>query len=160
MSLLQPSGLERSAGLLFPRGKSRQKRAGETPAPSFCPIGRKQGGFPAATEFLPSRWPLVIGSVHYALRLPALGLRVVSIFVDESLCGFHRCRQLVTENQIRSSLQQGVSRSRTRSPAEIRCEKTPVQWLRSGKSAQTDWAKIGVRGVPGGVLVTLPPRAK
>ena len=67
-----------SAGLLFRHGKSRQKRAGETPAPSFCPIGQYQGRYPVATEFPLGRWPLVIGAVLHELRLTALGMRVVS----------------------------------------------------------------------------------
>ena len=51
MSLLQPSGLERSAGLLFPRGKSRQKRAGETPAPLFVQSDASKGDSQLPLDF-------------------------------------------------------------------------------------------------------------
>ena len=65
-----PSGWGRSAGLLFQRGKSRQKRAGETPAPLFLPTRTIQD-FEAQ---LPLNFQLyfVIGAAGHALRLSAL----------------------------------------------------------------------------------------
>ena len=51
------------------------------PRTPFCPIGRLQGRFPVATEFLPGRWPLVIGAEVYPLRLTALGLMDFASFV-------------------------------------------------------------------------------
>ena len=83
---ISPSGWVCSAGLLFQRGKSRQKRAGETPDPPlYYLIGRYQRRYPVATELLQGRWPLVIGAEGVRLRLTALGLMVVSCFSDESL---------------------------------------------------------------------------
>ena len=63
-------GWRRSAGLLFLRGKSRQKRAGETPDPLFLPNRSVSGEIPG----LPPNFQLsfVIGAMVYGLRLTAL----------------------------------------------------------------------------------------
>ena len=71
----------------------------------------------------------------YSLRLSPLESMVVSYFVDGRKSISHRRRQLDVENEIRLSLQKGVSRSRMRNPAEIRCpEDSLIQWLRSNKT--------------------------
>ena len=49
-TFFSPSGWRRSAGLLFLRGKSRQKRAGETPAPLCLPNRTPAREHPVATE--------------------------------------------------------------------------------------------------------------
>ena len=86
------------AGPLLAAQKWAEKPLGRPQTPIVCLIGRYQGRCQAATEFPLGRWPLVIGLAGHGLRLTALGLWVISIFADESICGFHRCRQLVTEN--------------------------------------------------------------
>ena len=57
MSLYQAFRLVCSAGLLFRRGKSRQKRAGETPDPLCLPNRTSAREKPVATEFPLGRWP-------------------------------------------------------------------------------------------------------
>ena len=58
MSLFQPFRLACSAGLLFQRGKSRQKRAGETPDPRFFSQSDTiRGRCLVATEIPLCRWP-------------------------------------------------------------------------------------------------------
>ena len=94
---ISPSGWVCSAGLLFLRGKSRQKRAGETPAP---PLFVQSVGIEADTQLpLKFRWvadPLVIGAVDIQLRLSPLGLRGASFLLTRT-CAVSRKAQEVPQ---------------------------------------------------------------
>ena len=121
---------------------------------------------------------LVIGAVSDRPCLTALVLMGVSYFVDGDRSVSHRRRQFVAENRCiypfkpvgpypltppvaDSNEDRAGGRSRTRSPPQIGFPKDSlIQWLRSAPLQASDWAKKGVRGVPGGVLVTFSPRKK
>ena len=94
---ISPSGWVCSAGLLFLRGKSRQKRASPLRAgsPLFWP-NRTLQNFDSQLP-LKFRWvadPLVIGAVDIQLRLSPLGLRGASFLLTRT-CAVSRKAQEV-----------------------------------------------------------------
>ena len=82
MSLSQPCQAGGAPRAYFScAGKVGKSALGSPRSPAVCPIGRKQRGYPVATELPLACWPLVIGAVGYALRLTALVLRSVSFLL-------------------------------------------------------------------------------
>ena len=69
----------------FALGGKVTKTPPGTPRTQFLHNRTPAGIFCAATEIPQACWPLVIGLVGILLRLTALGLWVISTFVDESL---------------------------------------------------------------------------
>ena len=123
-------------------GKNRQPPSGWTPA--FAQSDASKGDIQLPLNFCRAAGLLVIGVVLYELRLTALVLRCTS-------CG----------GKIDSST---PSKGRQPKPDE-----KPVvdQMPKESGSVATQYqiryrpiGQNGVRGNPGGVLVTLPPRAK
>ena len=114
------------------------KKVPGRPWTPFCPIGQHQERYRAATEILPGRRPPRnrCGGSRTSPDGPRDEGWFLSCETDRWFYPFDRAG----------------GRIQNRTPPQIRCQKKLVQWLRSGKSAQTDWAKIGVRGNPGGVF--------
>ena len=109
------------------------------------------------------RWassPLVIGVVGYALRLTALGMMGCFLLAGGSCA-------VSTEAGSSSQKKDSSTPSKGRQP---KLDKQPAADQIPGgiggsvavqqKVPSGPIGKTGVRGVPGGVLVTLPPRAK
>ena len=127
---LAPGPPRPGLGVLFPRRKSTQKGAGDTPAPFVCPIGRYQGRYPVATEFPQSlRLPRNRCGV---LRTSPVGPRADGCFLPHKI-----------DSSIPSK---GRQPKPDEKPAADQIPKNLVQWLRSIKS---DTDRLGKKRGPG-----------
>ena len=81
-----------TGGVLFPRRKSTQKGAGDTPDPGLS-NRTLSGEIPGCHRNTAGRWPLVIGTVGIRLRLTALGLGMLPYFVVGILPDFNKHKQ-------------------------------------------------------------------
>ena len=154
------------AGLLrrgtFPSPEKYPKgRWGDPRPPFFIQSDTYKGDTRLPLNFCRACGHLVTGAVGYALRLTALGLKVASCFADGSRSVSRRRRKHDIETKIRLPLQKAVRRSPTRSPPQIGCpEDLTASVAVQHQVRKRPIGKTGVRGVPGGVLVTFSPRKK
>ena len=142
---LAPGPPRPGPGVLFPRRKSTQKGAGDTPDPFVCPIGRYQGRYPVATEFPQSlRLPRNRCGV---LRTSPVGPRADGCFLPHKIDS-----SIPTKGRQPKLDEQPATDQMPKSRSSVAAQQQGL--------SRPIGQKMGVRGFPGALLPTFSAQEK
>ena len=158
------SGLPRprTPGYFFLAGKVPKRAPGRPWTPSFCLIGHYQGRCPVATEMpLCLRFPRNWCGGYLTLPDGPRANRCFLVCSNRYIYPFKPVGPyLLTPPAADSNEDRASAEARRENRRRSDAKRSRFSGCAVAASIPTGWTNNGVRGVPGGVLVTLPPRAK